>query len=142
MKSLFWATSGVLLFSTPALADPAALFGVTYNFQSESSFGLTVKLLSNDLPNNVVVGAGINYYPFAQSQNFGVDLSAGYVFQNVAVTGGYDFVRKEPQLAVGYVNTRSTSSAPSNVTTPPAPPTYTPPPPFVPQDTINGGAGR
>jgi hypothetical protein len=119
MKSLFWATSGVLLFSTPALADAGAFFGITYNFQSESSFGITAKLLSNDLPNNIVVGAGINYYPFAPSQNFGVDISAGYVFQNVAVTGGYDLVKKESQISVGYVNTRSTSAAPSSGIVPP-----------------------
>jgi hypothetical protein len=137
MKSLFFAASGVLLFSAPALADPAILFGVSYNFQKENSFGLTVKGITNDLPNNIVAGVGVTYYPFSTTGQFGADVSVGYVFQNVAVTGGYDFIKNESQFGFGYVNTRSVSAG--SVA---APPVVTPPPPAGGNGNDTSGGGQ
>jgi hypothetical protein len=140
MKSLFFAASGLLLFSAPALADPAILFGVSYNFQKENSFGLTVKGISNDLPNNVVAGIGVTYYPFSPTGQFGADVNVGYAFQNVAVIGGYDFIKNESQFSFGYVNTRPVSigsvAAPAGGGTPPPPVT----PPVTPPTSAVGGA--
>jgi hypothetical protein len=136
MKSLFFAASGLVLFSTPALADPAILFGVSYNFQKENSFGLTVKGISNDLPNNVVAGVGVTYYPFSPTGQFGADVNVGYAFQNVAVIGGYDFIKNESQFSFGYVNTRPVSAG--SVA---APTTGGPTPPVTPPTTLPGGAG-
>ena len=104
-----------------AQAGPGGFFGISYVFGSSlGDFGLSAKILSDNDENTGVVGAGLSYFPFAKEKKFGADLSAGYLFQNGAVTGGWDFLQRKPQLGIGYVNTKDDNPAP------PAPP---PPPP-------------
>jgi hypothetical protein len=97
-----------------AQAGAGAFFGISYNFgASKADWGITAKVLSDDDANTAVAAAGVSFFPFANEKKFGVDLSGGYLFENGAVTLGWDFLQRKPQLGIGYVNTddgKSTSS--------------------------------
>ncbi|MCF6267444.1 MAG: hypothetical protein L3J57_12990 [Desulfuromusa sp.] len=109
---------------TQAQAGVGVLFGVSFVFgisQGQSNdFGITIKALSDDEDDTAVVAAGVSYYPFAEVKKFGADLSAGYLFKNGAVTGGWDFLQWKPQLAVGYVDTEDDNPAPAAPAPPPS----------------------
>ena len=98
-----------------AQAGAGAFFGISYNLgASKADWGITAKVLSDDDDNTAVAAAVVSFFPFADEKKFGVDLSGGYLFENGAVTLGWDFLQKKPQLGIGYVNTdddKSTSSA-------------------------------
>ncbi len=100
--SLFSLLSLSFLF-----ANPAVMGGITYNFGSSSdslaNVGASVKVLSTAKENKPVVGAGVSYYPWAKSdKQFGLDVSAGYSFKNGAVMGGWDFLKQQPSVSLGY----------------------------------------
>ncbi len=100
--SLFSLLSLSFLF-----ANPAVMGGITYNFGSSedslANLGASVKVLSSAKENKPVVGAGVSFYPWAEkSKQFGLDVSAGYSFKNGAVMGGWDFLKEEPSLSLGY----------------------------------------
>ena len=120
MKRSFLAAA-LLAASTSAVADPGLFLGLAYTFSDSGSNGVGVsfKVLSTDKVHHGVVGAGVTYYPLDSSNPFGVDVGAGYLFDNAAVTAGWDFMHS-PQIAVGYVNTDDGKSSSSY--TPPAPP--------------------
>ena len=106
----------LLIFGLAAQAQAGAggFFGLTYGFgTSLGDFGITAKILSDDDANTAVVGAGVSYFPLAEGQKFGVDLSAGYLFENSAVTLGWDFLQKKPQFGFGYVDTEDEKSKPA-----------------------------
>jgi hypothetical protein len=98
--------------SASAMADPGFFFGVTYAFgQSSPGVGLSLKVLSTNKEDHAAVGAGVTYYPLLSGNPFGVTADVGYVFQDAAVTVGWDFMHS-PQVGVGYVNTKSDKPAP------------------------------
>ena len=100
--------------STTAVADPGVFFGVAYTFgqaKPSDGLGLSLKVLSTNKEDHAVVGAGVTYYPLQSNNRFGVDLGVGYLFQDVAVTVGWDFMHS-PQVGVGYVNTKDDRPAP------------------------------
>jgi hypothetical protein len=112
------ALIGMLLAgATPAIADPGVFLGVTYNFGG--SVGVSLKLLSTNKEDRGALAAGVSYYP--TTSKFGIDAGAGYLFKNGAVTLGWDFLNSNPQVGIGYVNTKD-----NNPASPPPPP---PPPP-------------
>ena len=82
--------------------NPAAMFGVVYNFHG--NFGLTLKIVSSNEENNPVLSGGVSYYPKMEKFTFG--LGGGYVFKNGAATLEWDFINSMPELSVGYVNTK------------------------------------
>jgi len=97
----------LLLVGSVAHADPGVFVGVTYDFSGKSSgVGVSLKALSTRKEDKAAVAGGVTYYPLASENNFGVDLSAAYVFKNGAVTVGWDFVNSKPQAGIGYVNTK------------------------------------
>ena len=121
----------LLIFGLAAQAQAGAggFFGLTYGFgTSLGDFGITAKILSDDDANTAVVGAGVSYFPLAEGQKFGVDLSAGYLFENSAVTLGWDFLQKKPQFGFGYIDTEDEKSKPAPAPAPAAPAPYSPPP--------------
>jgi hypothetical protein len=126
-SSLTLATSGILVFNVPAKADPGYSVGLQYTFGGE--VGISGRVLSTDRSDSIIAGIGIDYYPFAQKQNWDLDFSVGYQFQNVAVTGGWSAIRREPMIGISYVNTRSNTSPVATPATPVAPP---PAPPTTP----------
>lgn len=114
--------AGVLMAgSGAALADPGVFFGVTYSFgqaKPEAGLGVSLKVLSSRTQDHGVVGAGVTYYPLLNSNPFGVDVSAGYLFDHAAVTVGWDFLHS-PQVGIGYVNTRHKADTQPVVVLPP-----------------------
>lgn len=114
MKKFCFITIATL---STLFASPAVMGGITYNFGSGDSSlqnaGATVKVLSTATSNKPVVGAGVSYYPWASSgKQFGIDVSAGYGFKNGAVMGGWDFLKNQPSVSLGYnkeINTNSGS---------------------------------
>jgi len=91
------------------IASPAVMGGITYNFggsDSNSSLtgaGATVKVLSTSKEKKPVLAAGVSYYPWAsEDKKFGVDVSAGYNFKKGAVMAGWDFLKNQPSVSLGY----------------------------------------
>lgn len=96
-----------LLVASLTYADPSAFFGLTYNLGAPvTDLGFSVKVLSTDKEDKGAVDLGISYFPFANEGKFGIDAGAGYLFNNGAVTLGWDFLNMKPQVGVGYVNTK------------------------------------
>ncbi len=104
MKSLRLLLLASLLPFATAQADPAAFIGLSYTFSGNA--GISAKVLSDDEENNAVVAAGATYYPFAQNK-FGLDVSAGYAFDNTAALIGYDFLQHSVQGSVGWADTEN-----------------------------------
>jgi len=105
-----------LITITFLFANPAVMGGITYNFgsgdDSLANAGATVKVLSTAKENKPVVGAGVSFYPWAdKSKQFGLDVSAGYSFKNGAVMGGWDFLKQQPSVSLGYNQEISTEDS-------------------------------
>lgn len=114
--------AALLTAATTAGAGPAAMFGISYTIQS-GDVGLTAKVISDNRKNRVVGAAGLSYYPWSPVKKFGIDVSGGYLFDGVAVTAGWDFLKSDYHVAAGYVNVSDEKSG------------STPPP----SDTGSGG---
>ena len=117
VKSLLILSVFIFGLVAQAQAGASGFFGISYIFgTSPGDFGVTVKILSDDDENTAVLGGGVSYYPLSEARKFGVDADVGYLFQNSAVTVGWDFLQKKPQLGVGYIDTddgNPTPAAPS-----------------------------
>ncbi len=113
MKKSLALISLLLAGTTPALADPGAFIGLTYNFGG--SVGVSLKVLSTNKQDRGALAAGISYFPV--TGYYGIDAGAGYLFKNGAVTLGWDFLNSNPQIGVGYVDTKVEHHTP-----PPLPP--------------------
>ena len=113
MKFLPLALLGLLPFA--AQANPAAFVGLSYSFGGSSGVGLTVKVLSDDKEDQAVAALGATYYPTAVNK-FGIDLSAGYTFNNAAALVGWDFLQKSVQVSGGWADIEDDNSN-STVTT-------------------------
>jgi len=94
------------------LAQPAAsatfMLGMAAEFgdaDSKPAVGITAKILSSNAPNNFVVGGGVTFFPWAEDDNLGLDLSVGYLLPNVVLLGGYDLLRQQLQVSGGWVPT-------------------------------------
>lgn len=98
---------GMLYASQAFAGSPTVMLGLAFDFGAnpKENVGVTAKVISNNDPDHFIVGAGGTYFPFAKEQ-FGADLSAGYVTDHAAVTAGYDFLRWTPQISAGWVPTR------------------------------------
>lgn len=106
MKMMPLLLLGLLPFS--AQADPAAFVGISYSFGG-SGVGISIKILSDDEEDQVVAAVGATYYPMA-ADKFGIDLSAGYAFDNAAVLVGWDFLQKSVQVSAGWADTEDDDS--------------------------------
>lgn len=80
--------------------------------------GLALKLFSTRREDKWAAVAGATWYPQNKVQPFGVDIGAGYVFDNAVVSVGWDFLHS-PQIGVGVMNTKEDRQSVSP--TPPAP---------------------
>jgi hypothetical protein len=106
MKTLIAATSVALMAGTvPALADTAFMLGGTVTFGSNrpAEFGVSARLLENNRVDESTLGAGVTYYP--RNGDVGVDVFAGYLFDNGVFGFGYDLVQGAPIMSLGIANT-------------------------------------
>lgn len=110
MYRITLALASLLLALQPLAvsADPAAFVGIGYTFGG--NFGLTVKVLSSDHEDNGVLAVGASWYPQASNQ-FGLDVSAGYAGDNAAALVGWDFLQQKPQFSAGWADTDEDSTS-------------------------------
>lgn len=107
MRKLFFSVAGLgLLAVNPALADPAAMVGISFNIGGTEviSPGITAKIISSDKEDKPVGALGVSFFPLAENK-FGVDLSAGYNFDERTALIGYDLLNQRFQASGGWVNT-------------------------------------
>lgn len=122
------------IFAAGAQAEVGMMVGVAYNFGGQASLknlGFTAKILSSDKEDKWVGALGVTFYPWS-NQRFGMDVSAGYNFQDSAALIGYDFLKGEFQLNGGWANTDNNgANLPSG---PPPNPPQAPEPPLAASD--------
>lgn len=109
----------LLCSSQLSSANPGVFFGVVYSFGAGGGPGISLKVLSTNKEDHVVVGAGASFYPLASTNRFGVDADVGYLSKDFAATAGWDFLQQGVQLGVGYVNTKDNNGAAPVVVPPP-----------------------
>lgn len=106
MKNVL-AAAAVLLASglSPAVAEPTLMLGgtITFGANQQPNFGVSARLLENNRVDESTLGAGVTYY-FATS-DIGVDIFAGYVFDNGVFGFGYDLVQGAPVMSLGIADT-------------------------------------
>lgn len=109
-KSLWIALVAAALGTAGAVrAEPALMLGATLKFGGNSgktSVGMTAKILSDNRKDRGVAALGLSWYP-GQSQQFGIDVGLGYVFDGGALTAGYDFIDRAPALGLGWVDSKN-----------------------------------
>ncbi|WP_201352500.1 hypothetical protein [Hydrogenimonas urashimensis] len=113
----------LLSAATFCFAGPAGMFGVSYTWGGSignGEVGLSAKVISDNKEDKVIAAAGVSYYPWAPVNKFGADVSAGYLFDGVALTAGWDFIQSDWQVAAGYVNTVDDDNDHENASAPPA----------------------
>lgn len=85
----------------------SVMAGLAYSFGSglaQENLGFTLKALNTNEANHFVLGAGGTFYPWSD-ERFGMDLGAGYNFNEATALLGYDFLKKAPVVSGGWVNT-------------------------------------
>lgn len=99
------AAATVSLAASPALADGALMLGGTLTFgaNQQPNFGITARILENNRTDESTLGAGVTYY--LATRDVGVDVFAGYVFDNGVFGFGYDLVQGAPVMSLGLANT-------------------------------------
>ncbi len=107
-------TTALLAGATGAAADPGLFLGLAYTFGASGGGGpgLTLKVTSTKKEHHGALAAGVTYYPLDASNPFGVDVGVGYLFDNAAVTVGWDFLHS-PQISAGWIDTDDGKSAPA-----------------------------
>lgn len=106
MNRITFASALVLIAGlSPALADPTIMLGGTLTFgaNTQPAFGVSARLLENDRANESTLGAGVTYYPVAG--DIGIDVFAGYLFDNGVFGLGYDLVQGAPVMSLGLADT-------------------------------------
>ena len=104
MKQIL-AAAALAACATPALADGALMLGGTLTFGAaqQPNFGITARLLENNRTDESTLGAGVTYY--LGTRDVGVDVFAGYVFDNGVFGFGYDLVQGAPIMSLGLADT-------------------------------------
>jgi hypothetical protein len=99
------ATVTLSVLSTPALADGALMLGGTLTFgaNQQPNFGISARILENNRADESTLGAGVTYY--LGTGDVGVDVFAGYVFDNGVFGFGYDLVQGAPIMSLGLADT-------------------------------------
>jgi len=106
MKNTGIATAvAFVLGVSPAVADPTFMLGGTLSFGASrpAEFGVSARLLENNRSDESTLGAGITYYP--RNGDIGLDVFAGYIFDQGVFGFGYDFVQATPVVSLGIANT-------------------------------------
>jgi hypothetical protein len=106
MKHLLGAPAALFALGlSPAVADATFMLGGTMTFgaNQQPNFGVSARLLENNRVDESTLGAGVTYY-FATS-DIGIDIFAGYVFDNGVFGFGYDLVQGAPVMSIGIADT-------------------------------------
>lgn len=111
MKKLLLTTALSTLalgsITTNVLADAGYMIGINYALDgraSLSNLGVGARILSSDQRDEVVAVAGVSLYPWAEKK-VGVDIGAGYTFDDSTAVVAYDFIQAKPLASVGWTDT-------------------------------------
>ncbi len=91
------------------------MFGLTYGLGGPialKNLGFTLKVVSSNEEEKWIGAIGANWYPWSDKTAFGIDLGAGYNFENGSLTIGYDFLTRKPVLSGGYTDTKDDNDSP------------------------------
>ena len=100
------------LSTVGASADTTLFAGINILFGDvrSPSYGVTVKVLSNNTPEEVVASLGASYY-FGKVDPIGLDIGAAYSTSDVAVALGYDLLQGGLVAAIGTAKTAKKAKA-------------------------------
>ena len=104
-KTLLAAALSV--FAMGAHADAGYMLGVTYSLGSQASMknlGFSAKVLTSDREDKWVGAAGVSLFPWAD-RKLGLDVGAGYTFEDSTALVSYDFLQAKPLVSYGWTDT-------------------------------------
>jgi hypothetical protein len=110
MKKLL-ATTLLLAATSAAIAEPALMLGVSYNFGGAT--GITLKLLSTNREEKAALAVGVSYAPGREVSRWSWDTGVAYNFKSTALVLSYDWVPGETQLSFGAANLKAPAKASS-----------------------------
>jgi len=90
-----------------AQADAGYMLGVSYSLDGQASMknlGFTAKVLTSDREDKWVGAAGASLFPWAD-RKLGLDVGAGYTFEDSTALVSYDFLQAKPQVSYGWTDT-------------------------------------
>jgi len=100
--------------------DPTLFLGLTWTFggaqPAMNNAGISLKILSTNKREALAAAAGVTYN---FDGTFGCDIGAGYNFDEVTLTGGWDFCKGAPQMGLGATSKPKTTTTTRVVETPP-----------------------
>ncbi len=95
----------LLIGHSLAKAEPGVFIGMAYTFGAKGGPGISFKVLSTNKEDSVAVGGGLTYYPLANDNKVGLDVSVGYILPtHAAATVGWDFLLHGLQIGIGYTD--------------------------------------
>jgi opacity protein-like surface antigen len=105
VKHFLAATCVAFCAASPALADGTFMLGGTLTFgaNQQPNFGVSARFLENNQVDESTLGAGVTYY--VATQEIGVDVFAGYIFDSMVFGLGYDLVQSSPVMSLGIADT-------------------------------------
>lgn len=104
-KTLLAAALGV--FAVGAQADAGYMLGVSYSLNGQASMknlGFSARALTSDKQDKWVGAAGVSLFPWAD-RKLGLDVGAGYTFDDSTALVSYDFLQASPQVSYGWSDT-------------------------------------
>lgn len=108
MKKLL-ATALFLASTTAAMAEPALMLGVSYNFGG--AMGVTLKVLSTNRQDEAALAVGLSYAPGRGDNRWSWDTGLAYNFKRSSLVLSYDWLPSETQLSVGLSNLTAAQAA-------------------------------
>lgn len=122
----FVVTAALLVCGSTAIADPAVMLGVSYNFGGAT--GITLKLLSTNREDKAAVAVGVSFAPGREAKRWSWDTGLAYNFKSTSLVLSYDWVPGEAQLSFGPANLKAPQPAPVAAPAPVMPAPVAPPP--------------
>jgi hypothetical protein len=104
-KTLLVAALSV--FAMGAQADAGYMLGVSYSLDGQASMknlGFSAKVLTSDREDKWVGAAGVSLFPWAD-RKLGLDIGAGYTFEDSTALVSYDLLQAKPLVSYGWTDT-------------------------------------
>ncbi|MCU0926142.1 MAG: hypothetical protein MUF44_08895 [Hydrogenophaga sp.] len=106
----FVVTAALLVCGSTAIAEPAVMLGVSYNFGGAT--GITLKLLSTNRQDRAALAVGVSFAPGREANRWSWDTGLAYNFKSTSLALSYDWVPGEAQLSFGPANLKAPQSGP------------------------------
>jgi hypothetical protein len=108
----WFAAIALTAASANTLAEnPRVMLGISYSFGK--TVGFTLKVASDNDENTAMAVAGVSYFPWEPTAQWGLDIGVGYTAAtNTLITTGWDFLNNTVQVSTGYMNTEEENDSP------------------------------